>query len=1446
MNQVPRCPQKFGAILVALVAVLVTAAAPIYKIGGSKAEVVTKVQKGGIDRKSLRNIEAIETTSLSPFSVSQDTGEKPQSKVWRHDDRAWAVMPSTAPSESGTWIWRLETDNTWTAVLRISTDTGTKADVKKVGDIAHILLWDGTSTELVSVEYVQASTNYQLWTQRATATPIALSGSETATIDIDSTGRMWLAADSNTDVVVYHSETPYTTFSGPITLASGTNSDDIAAVIALPGDKVGVMWSNQAAERFGFKIRNDEDLPEVWSAEEFAASGNNVADDHINLKATADGTLYAAVKTSYDSAGQPAIAMLVRRPDGQWDDLYPVSDSGTRGIVILNEIEETLRVIYASSEGSGNIVYRESPLGKIAFAPAATLISGSLNNPTSAKENWTDKVVVIAEGSSQARGVELGSVPGPGGGSLVGHWRMDEGGGPELIDISGYENNATINGAPIWDTDAKGGLSLFLGSGDHGAVADNESLDISTAITMAAWIKPSGVADTQYVLKKSTQGAIDGYELSLASSGKVFVRFNQDTSGNTYRIDSTTDYPTSSSEWMHIAATYDGSTIRLFINGVEEISAPGPTSIALNDLPLGIGAQGDGFSNFRGRLDDVRLYNVALPASEILSLATNQPATVDAGEPQEVSFPAAATLAGSATDDGNPFGTLVTNWSKISGPGTVSFSNPSAAATTATFSASGVYVLRLTADDGSLQHWDETVVTVVGTGPTLLGHWTMEDGSGTVIHDESGNSNDGSVGSTDPQFVSPGRVGVFALHFDGNDAVTVPDSPTLNPTSSITIALWVRPNRAGTQHIFKKGTGTSGDTLSYEISLSSTGASNGSERIFGRFRIGGTDYRVNADTQYPKNGMDWMHAAATYDGSSVKLYINGVLEDEIAASGDINIVGTPLSIGAQNGTSEFLEGSMDDIRLYGTALSPEEIAALANPAAENIPPVVDAGTDQVIYLPGAANLQGVVSDDGLPEPGSLAIEWSVTSGPGSVTFGDASQPVTTASFSVVGTYILKLTADDGEFVADDEVQIEVLPPVILPDPIGYWPMDEGAGSSILDQSGNGHDGALAGNPTWNADRINGPYSLNLDGTGDCALVDDAPGIRLTESIAIAAWVRPSATRTQYILRKGIQNGANPGGSGYELSLASSGTAFFRFNQTIPGNTYRIDSNAPLAVGVWTHLVGTWDGTTMRLYVNGVEQSATQGFTGTIYANSLPLGIGCQSNGGSVLNGRLDDVYLFGEALSPVMIQRLYANRSPEQPIDPTPEDGAEGVATSPQLTVSVSDPNADQLSVEFYGRPAPGGLSKKIDDEARFLGTSFDHIGTVEEVAAGGSASLQWVGLMAETEYEWYVVIDDGLTRTTGPLWSFTTLAPTSAPTVVSGQVLDVNRRPIGRVRVSVSNLATGETRTAISSPFGYFAIDGIRTGETYMVTAAAKGRTFNQEVILVNDRITDLEIIER
>jgi len=92
----------------------------------------------------------------------------------------------------------------------------------------------------------------------------------------------------------------------------------------------------------------------------------------------------------------------------------------------------------------------------------------------------------------------------------------------------------------------------------------------------------------------------------------------------------------------------------------------------------------------------------------------------------------------------------------------------------------------------------------------------------------------------------------------------------------------------------------------------------------------------------------------------------------------------------------------------------------------NQPPGVDAGPDLAVTLPAAASLDGTVTDDGLPEPpGAVTTTWSQVSGPGTVTFADPNAVDTTASFSGTGTYVLRLTADDGEFVASDEVTIAV-------------------------------------------------------------------------------------------------------------------------------------------------------------------------------------------------------------------------------------------------------------------------------------------------------------------------------------------------------------------------------------------------------------------------------------
>ena len=85
---------------------------------------------------------------------------------------------------------------------------------------------------------------------------------------------------------------------------------------------------------------------------------------------------------------------------------------------------------------------------------------------------------------------------------------------------------------------------------------------------------------------------------------------------------------------------------------------------------------------------------------------------VNAGAGQTITLPATATITGTATDDGLPNGTLVTTWSKLSGPGTVTFGNAGALSTTATFSTSGSYVLRLTVSDGALTTTSDVTIIV--------------------------------------------------------------------------------------------------------------------------------------------------------------------------------------------------------------------------------------------------------------------------------------------------------------------------------------------------------------------------------------------------------------------------------------------------------------------------------------------------------------------------------------------------------------------------------------------------------------------------------------------------------------------------------------------------------------------------------------------------------------
>ncbi|MCK6211737.1 hypothetical protein KZX45_14395 [Georgenia sp. EYE_87] len=330
------------------------------------------------------------------ISSTVTTGEKPQSKTWKYAGTWWAVLASS----SGTWVWRHD-GGSWTNVYRLTDDTTVRADVKAVGNVVHVLLYDG-STELVSLQYDSGPRSYRPWGSRSGATSVDLgSGGETATIDIDATGRMWLAYDTENSVEVQYSSFPYSSFSGPVTLETGIDKDDIAVVAAMSGG-VGVMWSDQRRDRFGFRFHPNSSAPGSWGAVELpgaayaASNGSGFADDHINVATASDGTLYAVVKTSFNDSSHPDLGLLVRRPSGRWDPFYEVSGSGTRGIVQLNEAERTLHVVYTSAINYDDILVRESSTGSIDFGSAEKVFSGSFNDATSTKDRWTGDLMILA------------------------------------------------------------------------------------------------------------------------------------------------------------------------------------------------------------------------------------------------------------------------------------------------------------------------------------------------------------------------------------------------------------------------------------------------------------------------------------------------------------------------------------------------------------------------------------------------------------------------------------------------------------------------------------------------------------------------------------------------------------------------------------------------------------------------------------------------------------------------------------------------------------------------------------------------------------------------------------------------------------------------------------------------------------------------------------------
>jgi Concanavalin A-like lectin/glucanases superfamily len=204
------------------------------------------------------------------------------------------------------------------------------------------------------------------------------------------------------------------------------------------------------------------------------------------------------------------------------------------------------------------------------------------------------------------------------------------------------------------------------------------------------------------------------------------------------------------------------------------------------------------------------------------------------------------------------------------------------------------------------------VTQPVGSG--LVAAYSFDEGTGATVADSSGTGNSGTVANT--TWTTSGRYG-NALNFNGSNAlVSVADAPSLRLTNAMTLEAWVFPavvNRAWRDVIYK------GDDNYY---LEATSTRNPAVPVGGgRFGPAGTD--VNGTASLPVN--TWAHLALTYDGATLRLYVNGVQVGSRARSGNLVTSANPLQMGGDSIHGQYFTGTIDEVRVYNQARSATQI-----------------------------------------------------------------------------------------------------------------------------------------------------------------------------------------------------------------------------------------------------------------------------------------------------------------------------------------------------------------------------------------------------------------------------------------------------------------------------------------------------------------------------------------
>jgi len=466
---------------------------------------------------------------------------------------------------------------------------------------------------------------------------------------------------------------------------------------------------------------------------------------------------------------------------------------------------------------------------------------------------------------------------------LVGYWSFDVGkGGAKAVDMSGRGNNGTLtnmNTTAAWVGGKIGQALNFDGSNDFVNAGSATILDDMGPLTWSAWIYPRGFgeANEAYIIGKGTNASFGAnYTVFHLIPGDSYsfeflVHYKFDTFSIPILRRSAANAITLN-KWQYVAVTWDGSTdstqIKLFVNGAE-------TSYSISQTPIG-SRQSDAAKNvligndstsgdrtFDGLIDEVRIYNRALSATEIKRLYRQ---------------------------------------------------------TSPQMNASQANKLR----------------------QGLVGMWTFDgnDMSGNTAIDRSGNGNNGTLTNGPKKAI--GKIGQ-ALSFDGsNDFGDLGTPAIFDLDASYSLSAWVYTTKP-----------SGGSNFNQTIIALGSGACCGTERLLDlawdsgggtyRFRYAHGGSTVLSGTQTPQLNR-WYHVAGTWDGTTRRFYMDGVLDGTQSFSTAPTEFSANNYIGSSFGTASFWQGLIDEARVYNRALTPAEIRQLYKAGSSFHPNVTNKST----------------------------------------------------------------------------------------------------------------------------------------------------------------------------------------------------------------------------------------------------------------------------------------------------------------------------------------------------------------------------------------------------------------------------------------------------------------------------------------------------------------------